>query len=55
MYVHLYAVTESLVLRGRYDVELDTEVKVQVGPIYEYQLRRFQVSYSTETKSTLLT
>lgn len=53
MYVHSCAVAERLVMRGRYNVELDAEVNVQVGPIYEYQLRRFQVRYNTETKSTL--
>ncbi|XP_035772287.1 N-myc-interactor [Neolamprologus brichardi] len=47
-------VTESLVLRGRYDVELDTEVKVQVGPIYEYQLRRFQTFCGCPKRTILL-
>ncbi|KAM7406811.1 hypothetical protein PAMA_002839 [Pampus argenteus] len=38
-------VAEGLALRGRYRVDLDSEVNVQVGPIYKYQLRKFEVRF----------
>lgn len=41
-------VAESLALRGRYCVDLNSEVNVQVGPIYKCQLRKFQVRYNAE-------
>lgn len=35
-------VAQSLALRGRYHVDLDTQVNVKVGPVYNYQLRKYQ-------------
>ncbi|XP_042283269.1 N-myc-interactor isoform X1 [Thunnus maccoyii] len=47
-------VAESLALRGRYCVDLDSEVNVQVGPIYKYELRKFQTFCGTPKRTILL-
>lgn len=47
-------VAESLALRGRYRVDLDSEVNVQVGPIYKYELRKFQTFCGTPKRTILL-
>ncbi|XP_044073644.1 N-myc-interactor [Siniperca chuatsi] len=47
-------VAESLALRGRYRVDLDSEVNVQVGPIYKYQLRKFQTFCGSPERTILL-
>ncbi|XP_062288402.1 N-myc-interactor isoform X1 [Scomber scombrus] len=47
-------VAESLALRERYCVDLDSEVNVQVGPIYQYQLRKFQTFCGTPKRTILL-
>lgn len=41
-------VAGNLALRGKHHVDLDSAVNVQVGPIYKYELRKFQVMYNTE-------
>lgn len=46
-------VTESLALRGKYRVDLDSEVNVQVETIYKYQLCKFQ-TFSGSPKRTIL-
>ncbi|XP_040004228.1 N-myc-interactor isoform X2 [Xiphias gladius] len=46
-------VAESLALRGRYLVDLDTEVNMQVGPIYKHELRMFQ-TFCGSLKRTIL-
>ncbi|TKS67909.1 N-myc-interactor [Collichthys lucidus] len=47
-------VAESLALRGKYCVDLDSEVNVQVGPIYKYQLRKFQTFCGSSMRTILL-
>ncbi|XP_040913614.1 N-myc-interactor [Toxotes jaculatrix] len=47
-------VAESLALRGRYRVDLDSEVYVQVGPIYKHQLRKFQTFCGSPKRTILL-
>ncbi|XP_071340791.1 N-myc-interactor isoform X2 [Trachinotus anak] len=47
-------VAESLALRGRYRVDLDSEVNVQVGPIYKHQLRKFQTFCGSPKRTILL-
>ncbi|KAG8000999.1 N-myc-interactor, partial [Nibea albiflora] len=47
-------VAESLALRGKYHVDLDSEVNVQVGPIYKYQLRKFQTFCGSSKRTILL-
>ncbi|XP_008295054.1 N-myc-interactor [Stegastes partitus] len=47
-------VVQSLALRGRYLVDLDTEVNVQVGPVYKYQLRKFQTFCGCPKRTILL-
>jgi len=51
VFVCVCVVAESLALRGRYLVDLDSEVNVQVGPIYKHQLCKFQVRSRTGTHS----
>nr|XP_020462298.1 N-myc-interactor [Monopterus albus] len=47
-------VAQSLGQQGRYRVDLDSEVNVQVGPIYKYQLRKFQTYCGTPKRTILL-
>ncbi|XP_041806380.1 N-myc-interactor [Chelmon rostratus] len=47
-------VAESLALRGRYCVDLNSEVNVQVGPIYKCQLRKFQTFCGFPKRTILL-
>ncbi|XP_022609628.1 N-myc-interactor-like [Seriola dumerili] len=47
-------VAESLALRGRYRVDLDSDVSVQVGPIYKYKLRKFQTFCGFPKRTILL-
>ncbi|GAA6219742.1 N-myc-interactor-like [Lates japonicus] len=47
-------VAESLALRGKYRVELDAEVNVQVGPVYKHQLRKFQTFCGSPKRTILL-
>ncbi|XP_054470939.1 N-myc-interactor isoform X2 [Anoplopoma fimbria] len=47
-------VAESLALRERYRVDLDSEVNVQVGPIYSYQLCKFQTFCGLPKRTILL-
>ncbi|KAL6101070.1 nmi [Pungitius sinensis] len=47
-------VAESLALRGKYRVDLDSEVTVQVGPIYKYQLCKFQTFCGSPRRTILL-
>lgn len=37
-------------MSGKHRVDLDFAVDVQVGPIYKYELRKFQVMYNTENE-----
>uniref|UniRef100_A0A3Q1EHC9 N-myc and STAT interactor n=1 Tax=Acanthochromis polyacanthus TaxID=80966 RepID=A0A3Q1EHC9_9TELE len=47
-------VAQSLTLRGRYRVDLDTEVNVQVGPVYDYHLRKFQTFCGCPKRTIML-
>uniref|UniRef100_A0A3P8U6P0 NID domain-containing protein n=1 Tax=Amphiprion percula TaxID=161767 RepID=A0A3P8U6P0_AMPPE len=47
-------VVQSLALRGRYHVDLDTEVNVQAGPVYNYQLRKFQTFCGCPKRTIML-
>lgn len=47
-------VAESLALGERYCVDLDSEVNVQVGPSYQYKLRKFQTFCGTPKRTILL-
>lgn len=47
-------VPDSLVLRGRYCLDLDSGVDVLVGPIYNYQLRKFQTFCGSPKRTILL-
>lgn len=47
-------VAESLALRGRYRVDLENEVNVEVGPIYKYHLRKFQTFCGSPKRTILL-
>ncbi|XP_070771343.1 N-myc-interactor [Enoplosus armatus] len=47
-------VAESLALRGRYRVDLDSEVNVQVEPVYKYQLCKFQTFCGSPKRTILL-
>ncbi|XP_056244880.1 N-myc-interactor [Seriola aureovittata] len=47
-------VAESLALRGRHHVDLDSDVNVQVGPIYKYKLRKFQTFCGFPKRTILL-
>ncbi|XP_029315544.1 N-myc-interactor isoform X2 [Cottoperca gobio] len=47
-------VAESLALKARYRVDLDSEVNVQVGPIYQYQLHKFQTFCGSPKRTILL-
>ncbi|XP_070831389.1 N-myc-interactor isoform X1 [Chaetodon trifascialis] len=47
-------VAESLALRRRYCVDLYSEVNVQVGPIYKYQLNKFQTFCGSPKRTILL-
>ncbi|KAM7406810.1 hypothetical protein PAMA_002839 [Pampus argenteus] len=47
-------VAEGLALRGRYRVDLDSEVNVQVGPIYKYQLRKFETFCGTPKRTIII-
>ncbi|KAG7239129.1 hypothetical protein INR49_030010 [Caranx melampygus] len=48
-----FCTLESLALRGKYTVDLDTEVNVHVGPVYKHQLRKFQ-TFCGSPKRTIL-
>ncbi|XP_049450830.1 N-myc-interactor [Epinephelus fuscoguttatus] len=50
----LPGVAERLALRGSYHVDLDSEVNVQVGPIYKYELRKFQTFCGAPRRTILL-
>lgn len=41
----VFVVAERLALRGTYDVHLDSAVEVEVGPSYDYELQKFQVTF----------
>ncbi|KAI4805938.1 hypothetical protein KUCAC02_010531, partial [Chaenocephalus aceratus] len=41
-------------LRGWYRLDLDSEVNVQVGPVYSYQLLRFQTFCGSPKRTVLL-
>ncbi|KAK2906438.1 N-myc-interactor [Channa argus] len=45
---------ENLTLRRKYLVDLDSEVSVQVGPIFEYKLHKFQTFCGTLKRTILL-
>ncbi|KAM8856026.1 N-myc-interactor isoform 2-T3 [Spinachia spinachia] len=47
-------VAESLALRGKYRVDLDSEVTMQVGPIYKYELSKFQNFCGSPRRTILL-
>lgn len=47
-------VAEGLALKGRYEVDLDSTVLVQVTPLYNYQLRKFQTFCGTPKRTLLL-
>ncbi len=47
-------VADSLALTGKYPVDLDTKVQVQVGPVHEYQLRKFQTFRGSPKRTILL-
>uniref|UniRef100_A0A8C9YQ44 NID domain-containing protein n=1 Tax=Sander lucioperca TaxID=283035 RepID=A0A8C9YQ44_SANLU len=47
-------VADSLALTKSYRVDLDPEVKVQVGPSYSYQLRKFQTFCGAPKRTILL-
>ncbi|XP_071381595.1 N-myc-interactor [Centroberyx affinis] len=47
-------VAENLTLRGKYHVDLNNEVTVQVGPVCEYQLRKFQTFCGAPKRTILL-
>ncbi|XP_078119189.1 N-myc-interactor [Sander vitreus] len=47
-------VADSLALTGSYHVDLDPEVKVQVGPSYSYKLRKFQTFCGAPKRTILL-
>ncbi|KAM6978384.1 N-myc-interactor [Tautogolabrus adspersus] len=47
-------VADSLVLKGEYLVDLDSEIKVQVGPVYEYKLSKFQTFCGSSRRTVLL-
>ncbi|KAM9709589.1 N-myc-interactor [Menidia menidia] len=44
---------EKLAMRKEYNIRLDSEVKVKVGPAFEYQLNKFQ-TFCGITKRTIL-
>ncbi|XP_060890414.1 N-myc-interactor isoform X1 [Labrus mixtus] len=47
-------VADSLVLKGEYLVDLDSEMKVQVGPVYTYKLSKFQTFCGSSRRTVLL-
>ncbi|KAK9538145.1 hypothetical protein VZT92_005698 [Zoarces viviparus] len=47
-------VAEGLALSGRYRVDLDSEVNVLVGPVYKYQLCKFQTFCGAPKRTVLL-
>ncbi|KAL3056813.1 hypothetical protein OYC64_019316 [Pagothenia borchgrevinki] len=47
-------VADGLVLRGSYRLDLDSEVNVQVGPVYSHQLLRFQTFCGSPKRTVLL-
>ncbi|XP_031725870.1 N-myc-interactor [Anarrhichthys ocellatus] len=47
-------VAEGLALSGRYRVDLDSEVNVQVGHVYKYQLCKFQTFCGAPKRTILL-
>ncbi|KAF7643389.1 hypothetical protein LDENG_00240530 [Lucifuga dentata] len=47
-------VAEGLAMTGSYRVDLDSEVNVQVGPVYTYQLRMFQTFCGTPKRTIIL-
>ncbi|KAM9347746.1 N-myc-interactor [Symphorus nematophorus] len=47
-------VAESLALRGSYLVDLDSQVKVRVGPVCKHQLRKFQTFCGAPKRTVLL-
>lgn len=40
-------VAGKLAMKGMYKINLKSEVKVEVGPAYEYKLEKFQVRHNT--------
>nr|XP_021334738.1 N-myc-interactor [Danio rerio] len=48
------AVAERLVLRGRYTVDVCGEADVEILPVYEYQLRKFQTFSGVASRTQLL-
>ncbi|CAB1421862.1 unnamed protein product [Pleuronectes platessa] len=48
-------VAEVLALRGKYLVDLDSEVNAQVGPVYKHQLCKFQTFCGSPKRTILLT
>ncbi|XP_056145885.1 N-myc-interactor [Lampris incognitus] len=47
-------VAENLALMGKYPVDLDKKVAIQVDPVYSFQLCKFQVFCSTSKRTILL-
>uniref|UniRef100_A0A667Y0J3 NID domain-containing protein n=1 Tax=Myripristis murdjan TaxID=586833 RepID=A0A667Y0J3_9TELE len=47
-------VAENLAVRGKYLVDLDSEVNVKVGPVYSYQLQKFQTFCGAPKRTILL-
>lgn len=47
-------VADSLVLKGEYLVDLDSEVKVKVDPVYKYELQKFQTFCGSSSRTVLL-
>lgn len=47
-------VADSLVLKGDYLVDLDSEVKVKVEPVYKYELQKFQTFCGSSRRTVLL-
>ncbi|KAK5861618.1 hypothetical protein PBY51_023000 [Eleginops maclovinus] len=47
-------IADGLALRGTYRLDVDSEVNVQVGPVYSHQLRRFQTFCGSPKRTVLL-
>ncbi|XP_070694834.1 N-myc-interactor isoform X2 [Pempheris klunzingeri] len=47
-------VAKSLAMKGKYHVDLDSRVTVKVGPIYKYQLCKFQTFCGSPKRTILL-
>lgn len=50
----LHPDVENLILSQKYLVDLDSQVSVQVGPIFQYELRKFQTFCGTLKRTILL-